>query len=237
MTTFQSLIIIFLAFGSCLLAGDETSNGFTSIFDGKSLESWREAPKGKTRAWSFKDGVIRGEGKENRQVYLIYSGDESLADFELKFSYRLLTKGNTGVETRARADKTGKRGFEGYHADLGHVGIGDVILGAWDFHFGKGTRKEFPCPRGASLTIDENGKGHHEKIENAIAVSEIKKGDWNSCRIVAKGNHFQFFINGKLSSEFTDKLEGQQLKEGFIGLQLHDKGMIVEFKDLFLKRG
>ena len=141
------------------------------------------------------------------------------------------------METRARVDKTGKRDFEGYHADLGHVGIGDGILGAWDFHFGKGTRKEFPCPRGASLTIDEKGKGHHEKIENAVAVAEIKKGGWNSCRIVAKGNHFQFFINGKLSSEFTDKLEGQQLEEGFIGLQLHDQGMIVEFKDLFLKRG
>jgi hypothetical protein len=70
-----------------------------------------------------------------------------------------------------------------------------------------------------------------------VPVAEIKKGDWNSCRIVAKGNHFQFFINGKLSSEFTDKLEGQQLEKGFIGLQLHDKGMIVEFKALFLKKG
>ncbi len=236
MKLIQTLIITFLALGSWLLAGDETNNGFTSIFDGKSLEGWREAPKGKALAWSVKDGVIRGEGKENRQVYLIYSVDESLRDFELKFHYRLPTKGNTGVETRARVDKTRKRDFEGYHADLGHVGIGDGILGAWDFHFGKGTRKEFPCPRGASLTIDENGKGHHEKIKNAVAVAEIKKGDWNSCRIVAKGNHFQFFINGKLSSEFTDKLEGQQLKEGFIGLQLHDKGMIVEFKDLFLKK-
>ena len=185
----------------------------------------------------MKDGVIRGEGKENRQVYLIYSGDEELADFELKFSYRLLTKGNTGVEMRARVDKTGKRGFEGYHADLGHVGIGDGVLGAWDFHFGKGTRKEFPCPRGTSLVIDEKGKGHHRKIENAVQVKEINEGDWNACRIVAKGNHFQFFINGKLSSEFTDKLEGEQLRKGFIGLQLHDKGMVVEYKDLFLKNG
>lgn len=237
MKTIQSLILIFLIIGGSGLRGKETNDSYTSIFDGKSLKGWREAPRGKALAWSVEDGVIRGEGKENRQVYLIYSGDESLSDFELKFSYRLLTKGNTGVETRARLDKTGKRDFEGYHADLGHVGIGDEILGAWDFHFGKGTRKEFPCPRGASLTIDENGKGHHEEIENAVPVAEIKKGEWNSCRIVAKENHFQFFINGKLSSEFTDKLEGQQLEKGFIGLQLHDKGMIVEFKDLYLKKG
>ena len=81
MKLIQTLIITFLALGSWLLAGAETNNGFTSIFDGKSLNGWREAPKGKALAWSIKDGVIRGEGKENRQVYLIYSGDESLKDF------------------------------------------------------------------------------------------------------------------------------------------------------------
>ena len=234
----EMLWLLLVALYLCgLTNAEESRDGFVSLFDGKSLDGWREAPKGKELAWSVKDGVIRGEGKENRQVYLIYSGDEELADFELKFSYRLLTKGNTGVETRARVDKTGKRDFEGYHADLGHVGIGDGILGAWDFHFGKGTRKEFPCPRGTSLVIDEKGKGHHRKIENAVQVKEINKGDWNACRIVAKGNHFQFFINGKLSSEFTDKLEGKQLRKGFIGMQLHDKGMVVEYKDLSLKNG
>ena len=65
---------------------EESRDGFVSLFDGKSLAGWREAPKGKELAWSVKDGVIRGEGKENRQVYLIYSGDEELADFELKLS-------------------------------------------------------------------------------------------------------------------------------------------------------
>jgi len=222
---------------SGLTRAEESNDGFAPLFDGNSLAGWREAPKGKVAAWSVKDGVIRGEGKENRQVYLISASDEALADFELKFSYRMLTKGNTGVETRARVDKTGKRDFEGYHADLGHVGIGDEVLGAWDFHFGKDTRKEFPCKRGTRLVINEKGEGEHGKIKNAVQVEEIKKGDWNACRIVAKGNHFQFFINGKLSSEFTDKLEGKQLSSGFIGLQLHDKGMVVEFKDLFLKKG
>jgi|TARA_B110000879_G_scaffold26823_2_gene36344 hypothetical protein len=216
---------------------EESHDGFDPLFDGKSLAGWREAPKGKVVAWAVKDGVIRGEGKENRQVYLIYTGDEALEDFELKFSYRMLTKGNTGVELRARVDKTGKRDFEGYHADLGHVGIGDGVLGAWDFHFGQDTRQEFPCQRGTRLVIDKKGKGHHDKITNSVQVDEIKKDDWNACQIVARGNHFQFFINGKLSSEFTDKLDGKQLTKGFIGLQLHDKGMVVEFKDLFLKKG
>tara|TARA_B100000900_G_scaffold388598_1_gene380774 strand:+ start:306 stop:557 length:252 start_codon:yes stop_codon:yes gene_type:complete len=74
-----------------------------------------------------------------------------------------------------------------------------------------------------------------DKIGNAMQVKEIKKGDRNACRILAKRNHSQFFINEKLSLEFTDKLEKKQLRQGFNGLQLHDKRMVVDYKDFFLK--
>ena len=148
----------------------------------------------------------------------------------------MVTDGNTGVEVRARVDQTGKRPFEGYHADLGHVGIGAGVLGAWDFHFGKNTRKEFPCQRGTRLVIGEDGKGEHTKIEGATRQEDINKRAWNRCRIIAKGRHFQFYINGKLASEFTDNIGDGHLESGFIALQLHDKGMIVEFKEIELKK-
>ena len=55
-------------------------------------------------------------------------------------------------------------------------------------------------------------------------------------RIVARDNHFQLFINGKLSSEFKEHLpQDKRLHKGMIQLQLHDPGMIVEFRDLQLK--
>ena len=57
----------------------------------------------------------------------------------------------------------------------------------------------------------------------------------NSGHIIARGNHFQFFINGKLSSEFTDGIKEGRLESGSIGLQLHDKGMVVEFKGHWAK--
>jgi len=230
------LPFLILFFCSCSLLSADEGKEFISIFDGKTLKGWRKAPETSYEPWSVKDGVIRGEGKENRLVYLVYSGDENLKNFELKFCYKMVTKGNTGVEVRTRIDKTGKRPFEGYHADLGHVGIGPGVLGAWDFHFGSGTRKEFPCQRGTSLVIDSKGNGKHSQIKDAINITEIKKRDWNDCRIVAKGNFFQLWINDKLSSEFTDDISEGRLESGFIGLQLHDKGMIVEFKDLLLKK-
>ena len=83
--------------------------------------------------------------------------------------------------------------------------------------------------------VCEKGKNITDKIGNAMQVKEIKKGDRNACRILAKRNHSQFFINEKLSLEFTDKLEKKQLRQGFNGLQLHDKRVVVDYKDFFLK--
>jgi hypothetical protein len=148
----------------------------------------------------------------------------------------MATKGNTGVSIRARLDKSGKRPLESYHADIGHVGIGDLILGAWDFHFGNLGREEPGCPRGTSLLFDEQGKIHTSQIEHPVELKDIHEGDWNEGHIIAKGSHCQFFINGKPASEFTDNFKGKQLTSGMIGLQVHDKGMVVQFKDVFLKK-
>lgn len=230
-----SSIALGLGILSCSFCGTiQDDVGFTPIFDGETLADWRPDPETLAASWSVKDGAIQGTGLEDRLAYLVYSADEDLRDFELKFSYRMLTDGNTGVELRARVDTTGKRPFEGYHADLGHVGIGPNVLGAWDFHFA--TRKEFPCKRGTRLVISENGTGHQERIENPAELDDIKKRDWNRCYILARGNHFQFLINGTLSSEFIDGIGEGRLESGFIALQLHEKGTIVQFTDILLRR-
>ena len=207
--------------------------GFVSLFDGKTLAGWRAVPKGSASDWTVRDGAIVGRGSANRLAYLVWR-EEDLADFVLTLRYRLPGKGNTGVEVRCRPDTTGKRPFEGYHADLGHVGIGPHILGAWDFHFAR--RPEPPCPRGTRLLIDENGKPHAGRIDGAVTLAEIRPHQWNDVRIAAEGNRFRFFLNDKLSSEFTDNARRGRLDRGAVGLQIHDKGMVVEFKDIRLQR-
>jgi hypothetical protein len=117
---------------------------------------------------------------------------------------------------------------------LGFVGIGPHILGAWDFHFAR--RKEHPCPRGTRLIIDQVGKADSSTIPGALTVADLRPQQWNHVRIIARGNHFQFFINDKPASEFTDNIRRGRLDHGAIGLQIHDKGMPVEFKDIRLKR-
>ena len=114
--------------------------------------AWISTPHESANDWSFQEGTILGKGSSKRQSYLVYQ--EALSDFELKLSYRIPREGNSGISIRMRPDETGKRAFESYHADLGHVGIGPHILGAWDFHFA--TRKEHPCDRGTSLLINKD---------------------------------------------------------------------------------
>lgn len=206
--------------------------GYTVMFDGKTLDGWTVMPASDAKAWTAHDGMIVGVGGKVRS-YLAYDQGE-IADFELKFSYRFPGEGNSGVNIRARKDDTGKRDFQAYHADLGHVGIGKQVLGAWDFH--TPGRKEHACFRGDRLVIDENDKPTVTKIEGAVTVDDILKGDWNDVLVIAKGNNFKLFINGKLSSEFTEHLAPERrLDKGMIQLQLHDPGMIVHFKDLRIK--
>jgi len=205
---------------------------FVSISRGNSLAGWSAVPQSSAGDWSIRDGVITGRGSVDRLSYLVWK--DELENFDLRFEYRMVTKGNTGVEVRAHRDATGKRPFEGYHADLGHVGIGPQVLGAWDFHFAR--RREPPCHRGTSLTIEKDGRLQSKPIPGAVKLSDIRKHDWNSARILAVGSHLQFFINGKLAAEFSDNVESKRLKRGIIGLQLHDKGMHVEFKNMQLKR-
>ena len=229
--------VVAATFGTCLVGCLEAvreDSGLVSIFDGRTLTGWRSEPGELASAWSVREGAIQGRGIGRRPAYLVYSEDELLRDFDLRFSYRMLTEGNTGVELRARPDPTGKRPFEGYHADLGHVGIGPDILGAWDFHFA--SRQEYPCPRGTRLVIHADGTARSTTIERAVQTGDIQVRDWNQCLIRARGNHFQFFINGRLSSEFTDGVSQGRLESGLLAFQLHDDRTIVEFREILLRR-
>ena len=216
-----------------VLSKEPLDAGFISLFDGKTLSGWHAVPEQGVYDWTVRGGIIIGQGSEDRLSYLVWK-DEHIKDFELTLRYRLPGEGNTGIEIRSRHDVTGKRPLEGYHADLGHVGIGPHILGAWDFHFAR--RIEHPCPRGTRLLIDNQEQPHSSMIADALTIDDIRQKGWNDVRILARGNDFEFFVNGKIASAFTDNAQNGRLVTGGIGLQIHDKGMEVHFKDIHLRR-
>ena len=220
-------------------SGDE---GFVSIFDGRTLDGWHAVPKACASDWSVRDGVIVGHGSADRLAYLVWK-DERLTDFELRLRYRLPGEGNTGVEIRSQPDLSGKRPFEGYHADLGHVGIGPHILGAWDFHFAK--RKEYPCPRGTRLVIDQHGKTRSRTIPGAITLEDIRPHQWNDVHIICRGTRIQSIINGVpvADCDGAGRLDDADHRRhgvglsGHIGLQIHPgKQLLIRFKEIELRQ-
>ena len=230
MKTFFANFLFVVIITTAQAAGKD---GFVSMFDGKTLKGWEATPSKTAAAWTVKEGMIVGNGDKGRG-YLTYSANKKVADFEMKFSYRFPGKGNSGVNIRAIPDKTHRRDFQSYHADLGHLGIGKNVMGAWDFH--TPGRREHRCFRGDRLVIAKDDKPTITPIKNALTAADIRRGDWNHVHIIARGNNFKLYINGKLSSEFTEHLpKAKRLQGGMIQLQLHDPGMIVQFKALQLK--
>jgi hypothetical protein len=227
---FAGAIVLFP--GSAAAADPDSASGFVSIFDGESLDGWAVIPSSTKEAWSVRDGMIVGKGVKLRS-YLTYDRRE-IADFEMKLRYRFPGEGNSGISIRARVDETGKRGFQCYHADFGHLGIGKQVLGAWDFH--TPGRTEHRCFRGDRLVIDRDDQPTITPIEGALSAADIRRGDWNDVHVIARGNRFTLRINGKPASEFTEHLPtSRRLLKGMIQLQLHDPGMVVHFKDLSIK--
>ena len=76
--------------------------------------------------------------------------------------------------------------------DLGHVGIGKNVLGAWDFH--TPGRKEHACFRGDRLVIDENDR----------PTTLLAKNQERECLI----NFWQFSVQMLVSQESIYCLDG-----------------------------
>lgn len=227
------IFIFSLTVAICGFVSIYAEDGVESIFDGKTLDGWNCRPSSQLTNWSVEKGQIIGRGK-GQESYLMFN--DQLGDFELRFSYKLISdEGNTGVEVRSHPVKGKASRLHGYHADIGHIGIGDKVLGAWDFH--ENNRGDYLAKRGHKVTINESGKKEIEEIADAFEPSDAKAGDWNKVVVYAKGNRLWFTINGKIASEVIDNEKAKMLNKGYIGFQLHggDK-MVVAFKDISVKQ-
>ena len=90
-----------------------------------------------------------------------------------------------------------------------------------------------------TLSRDESGKliKSVEKIGEASKLGlAVKKQEWNTYRIVAKGFRFEHYINGQKMCELIDDDEKERRSEGLLAFQVHaGPPMKVYFKDIILK--
>lgn len=219
--------LVLLTTGSAYAADDE--EGFKPIFDGKTLEKWDGNPD----FWTVEDGCITGTTTPDKptkgNTFIIWRGGEP-GDFELRFDYKIVG-GNSGAQYRSFEVPNEKWVVGGYQAD---IDSGDTFSG---INYGERFRGIL-ANRGQRTEI---GDDHKPVVKETFAQSgdlqaKIKKEDWNSYRIVAKGYSFEHYINGNLTSAVTDNDEKQRRDKGVVALQLHaGPPMKVQFKNVRIK--
>ncbi len=92
-------------------------------------------------------------------------------------------------------------------------------------------------PKGYEAQVDNT---HSDPVRtgslyNFVKVFEqlIPDDTWWEQRIVVEGNHIQIFVNNKQTVDFTD--EKNTFTDGYLALQQHNAGSVVEFKNLMMR--
>jgi hypothetical protein len=211
-------------------ASVRAEDGFTPIFDGKSLENWDGNPD----FWKVENGEIVGQTTAEKptkgNTFLIYRGGE-LKDFVLKAEYKI-TGGNSGIQYRSFEIPNEKWVIGGYQAD---IDAGGTFVGSC---YGERFRGML-CVRGQKCVIGDDAKPKQVGTvgDNKELFGKVKADDWNEYVVEAKGFHFTQSINGTLMAEFDDEDTKRRRDAGLLALQLHaGPPMKIQFRNIQLKK-
>ncbi|MBL9139589.1 MAG: DUF1080 domain-containing protein [Verrucomicrobiales bacterium] len=220
-----------LALGSARAAED----GFTSLFNGQSLDGW----EGNPALWSVQNGAILGrttpETNLKHNTFLVWKGG-TVSDFELRLSYRIVN-GNSGIQYRSRVAEQGPQGpiVSGYQADFE---AGKTYSGILYEERGRGILAQ----RGQVTRINPTPDGKHavEVLASVGKTEDIQAGikaeDWNDYIVIARGNRLTHIINGRVTADVIDDDSAHAAKSGVLAFQVHvGPPMTVEFKNVRLK--
>lgn len=231
---------------SCLAQKKE--KGFVQIFDGKSLKGW----EGDTKYWRVENGNLVGEITPETLLktnsFIIWQGGQP-GDFELKGSFKITEKGNSGINYRSEQLTDVPNALRGYQADID----GANRYTGQNYEERKRTTLAY---RGEIVTVNEptdkspeafkanlkNNAWLGRTVSGSLGTSDelkakIKGEEWNEFHLVVKGNRLQHYINGVLMSDVTDKDTVNGKLKGLLGVQVHvGPPMKVEYKNIRIKQ-
>lgn len=243
------LLLIILTSGfvaPCL--GQKDKDGFTRIFDGKTLKGW----DGEPTYWRVEGGNLVGEITPSTLLktnsFITWQGGEP-ADFELKGEFTITQEGNSGINYRSEPVADVQYALRGYQADID----GKNRYTGQNYEERKRTTLAY---RGQKTTIKAyDGPNTPEAVRANVSKNAwtgltvtgslgsadsltalIKSEAWNTFHLIAKGNQLRHYINGVLMSEVTDNDAVNGKKKGLIGVQVHvGPPMKVQYRNLMLK--
>jgi hypothetical protein len=212
--------------------------GFTTIFDGKTLNGWDGDPD----FWRVENGKMIGETRPDHQpkqnTFLIWRGGKP-ADFEIRMQYRITgAQANSGLQYRSvELPDVAKWVLKGYQAD---IDIAQTYTGQMYEERNRG----FLALRGQISYIPDGAKagsigvtGDTNELKGFINTGGGEDG-WNEMDVIARGNTLIHLINGHVMSITIDDDRANRRMDGVIGIQLHltQSGMKMEVKNVRIKQ-
>lgn len=188
------------------------AEGFTSLFDGKTLDGWKNP-----YTWG-EAKVVDGEIHltANKKFFLVTTKDYS--DFVFEAQVKLPEgKANSGFMFRANVEPNKVFGYQSeVDGDVNRMWSGGL--------FDEGRRAWFISPK--------RGDKDSEAAFAKRAKGAFKRNDWNTYRISCKGNKIRIEVNGVITTDVEDDKDAS----GPIGIQHHgEKGAVYKFRKLRIK--
>lgn len=196
-TAFRPLIAItMLAFLLAIVANSQAEEGFTSLFDGKTLAGW----EGNEKIFRVEEGaIIGGNLKEPIKNNEFLASENRYGDFELRLEAKLIGQGdNAGVQFRSERMPDH---FEviGYQCDIGDAGEKSI----WGALYDESRRRKFLAT------------GDHEKL-----VKVVRPGEWNQLTIRCEGPRIQLWVGDVQTVDYTED-DAKIERTGRLALQIH----------------
>jgi hypothetical protein len=203
----------FAAAGLALPVLAQPEPGFTSLFDGKTLNGWKLV-RGRGRGYVVEEGVLVCPRDGGGNLFT----EAEYADFVLRLEWRLWAGGNNGIGIRAPLE-----------GDAAFVGMEIQVL-------------DDNGPMYANLEPGQY-TGSVYQVAPARRGFVKPNGEWNAYEIVADKRQIKVTLNGEVIndadlSQVTDpavlaKHPGINRTTGHIGLLGH--GTRVEFRNIRVK--
>jgi hypothetical protein len=232
--------------------------GWTQIFDGKTLKDW----DGDETVWHVEDGAIVGESSPEHPsgtTNIIWRGGEP-ANFELKLEMKLEGNGaNGGIQYRSehiepklnplptdltpqqRQQRQQQQDLDKKHEKWNLFGY------QADFDFDNkytGQLYEQSSPRGIIAWRGQAVATEAGKKPTLLAIlassdalkSVIKPGEWNQVEIIAEGNMLTHIINGHIMAILLDTDPEFSRAKGVIALEIEGPGNLkIRHRNIWLK--
>ncbi|MVM32046.1 DUF1080 domain-containing protein [Spirosoma sp. HMF4905] len=232
---------------SCV--AQKKKDGFVQIFDGKTLKGWDGDPT----YWRVENGNLVGEITPatllKTNSFIIWKGGEP-GDFEFKGEFNITQDGNSGINYRSDQLTDVPFALRGYQADID----GKIRYTGQNYEERKrttlayrGQKTTIPpytgpaTPEGVRANV-KNNAWNGLTVTGSLGSSDslktfIKSEDWNTFRLVIKGNRLQHYINDVLMSDVTDEDTVNGKSKGLLGVQVHvGPPMKVQYRNLMLKQ-